>query len=631
MGRWVKIAFLAGAIVSKLSLDRSKFSASIKGVQKQTRALGGWVKKNSKQFKGMGLAIAAMGAAALLTFKKMVKQYVETGDMIHKMALRTGFAATTLSELAYAADISGADITMLEKAVKKMAKTLSDADRGMKTYIDAFEAIGFEVKDLMGLNPEEQFMKIGLAIADIEDPTLRAAAAVDIFGRAGTMLLPLFAEGAEGIAKLGKEGHTLGIIFDEEMAAKAAKLNDAQRALKGSVQGLSIAILNDLIPIITDVTKGFTDWFVDSRKDAKAWAGVLLGSFKLIAQGIQTMLLAFHNFQRAVFEGGELIVKAMRLQLELWMKSIGLFAKLSPIGSNIRKMYDGLADTLLNLQYIEKGYLEEQEKQNNIMTDLVFGFEKFFAVLDNVSDGLKTGKEDTKGLAGVMSNSLLPSISAVTEAWGGLAGDSKELTLAWQQDMSGMAENTQNFTSNLIVSLGGWAEGYEYTVERIKAANELLMESWGLTSESQLAFTELALSEFTSMEAGLKGFVDAILGTLEKWAIGQIIPKIMIALPFPLNLLATIGAITAIKGIFAGIRSMEEGGTVEHEGLHFLHRGEEVKSVEEVRGATGMTKTTGPFHTTVYLTIHAKYLDDRTINQAAAKIRHAVNRQGRRY
>ena len=253
----------------------------------------------------MGIAAIAAGTAVLLVFKKMVKQYVETGDMIHKMALRTGFAATTLSELAYAADISGADITMLEKGVKKMSKTIVDASYGLETYLRVFRSLGLDVKDLMKLTPEEQFLKIGGAIADMENQTLKTAAAVDVFGRAGTMLLPFFKEGSEGIAKLREEAHTLGIIFDEEAAAKAAKLKDAQTALKGSVQGLSIAILNDLIPVITGVTKEFTDWFVNSRKDAKVWTEGLISFFKVIAQGLQGLMLGFQEFQLLVFRLGE--------------------------------------------------------------------------------------------------------------------------------------------------------------------------------------------------------------------------------------------------------------------------------------------------------------------------------------
>ncbi|GAH33710.1 unnamed protein product [marine sediment metagenome] len=87
-------------------------------------------------------------------------------------------------------------------------------------------------------------------------------------------------------------------------------------------------------------------------------------------------------------------------------------------------------------------------------------------------------------------------------------------------------------------------------------------------------FAQAAISEFVMMEASIKGFVGAILGTFEKWAIGQIIPKIMAALPFPVNLLATGGAILAVKSIFAEIRGMEKGGWVGLQGPEIIKVGE---------------------------------------------------------
>lgn len=442
------------------------------------------MKKNSAQFKAMGLAAAAAGTAVLLVFKKMVKQYVETGDMIHKMALRTGFAATTLSELAYAADISGADITMLEKAVKKMAKTIVDAGYGLETYLRVFRSLGLEIEDLMAMSPEDQFLTIGAAIAEMENETLRTAAAVDVFGRSGTMLLPFFKEGAEGIAKLREEAHLLGIIFDEEAAAKAAKLKDAQTALKGSVQGLSIAILNDLIPVLTDVTKEFTAWFVDSRKDAATWTKALLTFFKSIAQGIQGMMLAFHEFQGMVFEGGELIVKAMRLQLELWMKSLGLFAKLSPVGSNIRKMYSDLADTLLALQYIEKGYHEEQEKQIDTMTNIIVGFEKFFSVLDKISEGLKTAKPAMKGLGDTIAASVLPPARQLADVFQDMVG----WALPAARELPGLFENV---VTDMESEIFGFEESFEDSFWKIYREAALFTSSlsslFNQMTENQIA------------------------------------------------------------------------------------------------------------------------------------------------
>lgn len=490
------------------------------------------MKKNSGQFKAMGLAAAAAGTAVILVFKKMVKQYVETGDMIHKMALRTGFAAETLSELAYAADISGADITMLEKGVKKMSKTIVDAGYGLETYLRVFRSLGLEIDDLMAMKPEQQFLTIGAAIADMENDTLRTAAAVDVFGRAGTMLLPFFAEGAEGIAKLRKEAHTLGIIFDEEAAAKAAKLKDAQTALKGSIQGVSIAILNDLIPVLTKVTKGMTDWFVENREHAQAWTTSLLGAFQFIAQGIMGLMLAWEGLKTGVFTVAQAITTSLVKIAEglLWI------AKLTP-GTEIFYA-EKLRNLIKDLTFVSEGYREEKEKGIDTMTDIIVAYEKFVATLKKVKKGVNEVKKEQKAVGTVIVDSTLPAVRDLT----GVVGDAVPKLDSYTSATKGM-------------------------------------------TEAQKEFSSIMISELINMEASLKGFVDAILNTFEKWALGQIIPKIMAALPFPFNLLATAGAILAIKTIFKGIRSMEEGGTVEREGIYHLHKDEEVVPAQQAAAA----------------------------------------------
>lgn len=451
------MAFVAGAIVSKLTLDRSKFSASIKAVGKQTKSLGGWVKKNSGQFKAMGLAAAAAGTAVLLVFKKMVKQYVETGDMVHKMAIRTGFAAETLSELAYAADISGADISMLEKGVKKMSKTIVDAGYGLETYLRVFRSLGLDIEDLMKLTPEEQFLKIGAAIADMESQTLKTAAAVDVFGRAGTMLLPLFAEGAEGIAKLRAEAHTLGIIFDEEAAAKAAALKDAQTALAGSVKGLSIAILNDLIPVITTVVKEFTDFFVASRVDAKTWTVAIISFFKVIVQGIEGLMLAWGAFKVFVFKLGEEIVRHLA-RLTMGIVIVTGYTKKMGV---LTKTHEAAKTALKDLVTIGMGYNEAADEQIEKMTSLIGGFDKFFAVLDKVSAGLKTGKTDMKGLGDVIGESVLPAARALGDVFEDMVGTA----LPAARDLSGVLENVvtemaTNVDEGTEEIAGTWEDGF---------------------------------------------------------------------------------------------------------------------------------------------------------------------------
>lgn len=675
------MAFQAGAIVSQLTLDRSKFSASIKTVRKQTKSLGGWVKKNSGQFKAMGLAATAAGAAVLLVFKKMVKQYIEVGDMVHKMALRTGFAAETLSELAYAADISGADLTMLEKGVKKMSKTIVDASYGLETYLRVFRSLGLDINDLLKMAPEEQFLKIGAAIAEMESDTLRTAAAVDVFGRSGTMLLPLFKEGAEGIEKLRKEAHTLGIIFDTEAAAKAAKLKDAQTALKGSVQGLSIAILNDLIPVLTDVTKEFTAWFVDSRQDATTWAQGLLSFFKVIAQGIQGMMLAFHEFKTMVFEGGELITRVMRIQLELWMKTIGLLAKFSPAGSNLRKIYASLGQTLLDLQIIGEGYNEEQEKQIDTMTDIITGFEKFFAVLDNVAKGLKkvkkgtedTGKAITESLGpftswatgiGIIFQSVLDNISKTGRGMSDILG---QAVTEMKSDIFEYKTTWQDTMREMLAGIGGAVGAMDSIFSQLHA-NEAqriadqekrqtdALESWfelervkierTITNEEEkVAALEALDEEKARKENELQHKMDKERRKLERkkakaqkmsglFAAGinvaEAITKALTAGPLIgqifAGIVAALGAVQMAAIAAAPLPSLKEGGVIEKEGIYHLHAGEEVRPAPIVEGQMRGRAT-------IYATvnIYPRRLDDRTINEAGEKILRVVKRQIGRY
>ncbi len=125
--------------------------------------------------------------------------------------------------------------------------------------------------------------------------------------------------------------------------------------------------------------------------------------------------------------------------------------------------------------------------------------------------------------------------------------DTPELDLQWEQ----FAASAEDNFAGVMESMGFFVRDAEEKGEQYEGALSSM-------AEAQAAFSAVALSEFIMMEASIKGFVSAIMNTFEQWAIGQIIPKIMAALPFPANLLATGGAILAIKSIFSGIRGEME-------------------------------------------------------------------------
>jgi len=211
-------------------------------------------------FKKAGVAITAVGVGLVLALGKMVNSYSKAGDEVAKMAKRTGFATETLSELRHVAELSGTELGSIEKAIKKMSKTIIDADRGLETYARAFEELGLDIGQLRAMKPEEQFWTIASAIGDLEDQTLKAALAQEVFGRAGTELLPMLAEGSEAIAAQRQEAHDLGIVFDETAAKAAEDFEDAKTRLKTAFTGISASMAQTIMPALTD--------FIDKIKDA---------------------------------------------------------------------------------------------------------------------------------------------------------------------------------------------------------------------------------------------------------------------------------------------------------------------------------------------------------------------------
>lgn len=246
------MAIDVGDAVLKITGDTGGLDKSLDSVQKKAGGLG-------STMKGIGIGLAAVGTAAIGAGVASVKSFADAGDEVQKMALRTGMSTEALSELRYMADLSGTSLGGLEAGFKKMQRTIIDAQDGTETYTEAFDRINVNYKELMGLSPEEQFNKITTALAAVEDPTLKAAAAQEIFGRSGTDLLPMLAQGSEGIAKMKQEAREMGVVFSQEDADAAADLKDGLTRVEGAAKGLMNEIAKALLPALMPLIDAFKE------------------------------------------------------------------------------------------------------------------------------------------------------------------------------------------------------------------------------------------------------------------------------------------------------------------------------------------------------------------------------------
>ena len=247
-------------------------------VKANTEKAKGGLEGMRSAMKKVGMAATVAGAAIVGFGVASLKSFSEAGDEVHKMALRTGFSTEALSELRVAAELSGTSLGALETGVRRMQMSITDASRGVKLSTDAFDALGISVDSIQHLSPEEQFNQMTLALAEIEDVSLRTKTAMDLFGRAGTALLPMLAGGEEGLNAMKQKAHELGVVFDQEAANKAARLSDAMGTMKGSMSGVMMVVAEELAPVISSLAENIE---VAVSKVSK-WADANPGLTKVI-------------------------------------------------------------------------------------------------------------------------------------------------------------------------------------------------------------------------------------------------------------------------------------------------------------------------------------------------------------
>jgi hypothetical protein len=228
------------------------------GMDAAARETAQFEKRMTASFRSVGNSFKSLGAAlgiglSLDSLRRAASAAIQYGDEINKAAIKTGIGAEAFSELAYAAKQNDVELSSLGTALKKMQVSLSEAKSGSKAANESLAALGLTIEGLRSLAPEKQFEVLADRIAALKDPADRTRAAVDLFGKAGADLLPLFEEGAAGIRALREEAQRMGATLTGEQAAALAATDDAIKRLSGSFSGLTRNLTANVAPALTVV------------------------------------------------------------------------------------------------------------------------------------------------------------------------------------------------------------------------------------------------------------------------------------------------------------------------------------------------------------------------------------------
>lgn len=299
-----KEAIKAGEAFVELSADDSRVTEVLSRFTNRLHKLG-------SNLRATGLSLAASGTLLTAPLAATFAGFISHADKLQDVADRMNTTTEAVSKLSYAADFSASSIEDVEAADRKLTQSAVAASRGSVEQSQAFAKLGLSAESFLEMSPDERFVQIAAAIEGIDSPLERSRLLFGVLGESASKLLPLLANGAEGLKELYQQAEDSGSIVSSEDAKKSAALMDmfdkALREVKNTLYAVGAAFLGFTDDVkggsqsLSKFLKGIRDWIKDNQTlivtvgaigAALTVAGGLLIAFGLIASGVATGITA---------------------------------------------------------------------------------------------------------------------------------------------------------------------------------------------------------------------------------------------------------------------------------------------------------------------------------------------------
>lgn len=231
-----------------------KITASAEGAKS---ALGKM--KNDLMAIGAGVGVVGIGA-------KLAKEAIQWDVAVKKLSGITGATAKETSELLAVANYMGIAMEDSAGAFAKFSKNVGAAKEKMevaraegKLGTDIFSKLGYTLEDIQGKNTVEVFKMIQERLREMKDGAEKTRVEMELFGRTGYQMHAMLNMSAEQMDKVAERAKAMGLIIDDETAAKSAKLNRELKDLENTGKRLAVSIGHELVPVFNDYAKGVLD------------------------------------------------------------------------------------------------------------------------------------------------------------------------------------------------------------------------------------------------------------------------------------------------------------------------------------------------------------------------------------
>ena len=344
---------------------------------------------------------------------------IDLGGKLNDLSSRTGESAGNLLILQTAFENTGVGADKVGTSVNKLQKFMADAAAGGAEQGATLDALGISMSDLAGKTPTEQMQALAGKIASISDPTERARAAIEVFGKSGGELLPLLNNFGEEIE--GAKGQLGDMPKVMDRSAKALDtLGDNLSSIGKKTMQFAAGFMESALPALNAFTSSLSGvdaagWGQALMKQVMSVADFLIGAFKAPMPAIEAIGL---GLMAGIKITGNALLNGFITASEFLGKYLtsGLpFEIIKTMGSALGLVYTtfgkGLIDAIISsARMIEEGF---SAAVNAVVSFFSTGFQKF---VSGFAEDFKNAMSDPIGF---VTGKFKSGLDAVTQGGAG--------------------------------------------------------------------------------------------------------------------------------------------------------------------------------------------------------------------
>jgi len=271
---------------------------------------------------GAGVAKAMVGitvavTATALAFAALVKKSFEFIDAIGKTANRTGLATSTIQAFSLAALESGTTIEGGNKALEKFARSVGDAQRGLKTTRDIFKALNVELVDQNGnyKTTDQLLEETAKGISGLNSQTEKATALANLFGRQGILLTNALEDlGEKGLKGFTDRAEELGLVLSDKSIRAVEVFNDKVSVIGLQLQTIKAQIMVGFLPVFEELRQTIANKISAIKNDFGGFDKLAVDVVNNVIEAIASTIETFGDFQNVinkVFKSIEIPIRAL--------------------------------------------------------------------------------------------------------------------------------------------------------------------------------------------------------------------------------------------------------------------------------------------------------------------------------